>query len=284
VNVGITGARGFVGSLLAAAFASAGHRVVPFVRASSAPLPYGARAFDLDAPVDAATLAGLDALVHAAYIPATPANPDAARRNVEGTLRLHAAARSAGVPFVFLSSLSARADAQSAYGKHKFALEATLAPAGAVIVRPGLVTGDGGLLRNLAAALQRPFVPLVDRGRQTVQVVSGSALAAAIEIALAAGLHGRLTVCSEESVTLSHIAHSMAALLNVRPRFVNVPWGIAFAVATLAERAGATLPLTTENLLGMRVSQAATPSPELLARGWRPESWDAIVPALVFGS
>ena len=201
---------------------------------------------------------------------------------MRGTRRLYEAALESGTTFVFLSSISARPDAQSAYGMHKYALEMMLAGNDALIMRPGLVVGDGGLIRSLYTYLKRGIVPLIDRGIQVVPTIGMEDLVDAIATALRCDLRGRHTVCSDEIVRISTIATSMAARFGLRPRYVNVPWGIAFAIARLAERAGVTFPLTTENLLGMKLVETEPPSVALEEAGWRARRWAELLPDLTF--
>jgi nucleoside-diphosphate-sugar epimerase len=283
VIVGVTGANGFVGRGIADALRRHGHRIVAFVRRTDEDVP-GAemRRYEIDSPPP--SLEGVDVVVHAAYVRATSSAPDAAERNIRGTLSLCAAAQAAGATFVFLSTLSARTDARSAYGKHKQALEQQLLPLDVLILRPGLVIGDGGLVRGLYDTICRGIVPVIDGGRQRVSVVGIEDLAGALELALVSGVRGRLNVCADDEVSVAHMVSSLAERVSRHPRIVSVPWRFAYAAAWLAEHAGISLPLTTENLHGMRVNAAENPSAELLHRGWRGRSWDELLPALAFAT
>jgi 2-alkyl-3-oxoalkanoate reductase len=105
----VTGARGMLGSAVALALADRGDDVTVLQRRPSG-LPTREVLADLgdsDAPLDAA-LAGQDAVVHlAAKVDVVGPWQDYARTNVEGTRRLLAAARTAGVArFVHVSSPS----------------------------------------------------------------------------------------------------------------------------------------------------------------------------------
>ncbi|MBL8927743.1 MAG: NAD-dependent epimerase/dehydratase family protein, partial [Pseudonocardia sp.] len=109
VRVLVTGARGMLGRAVALALAARGDEVTVLQRRPSA-LPVREVLTDLgdpDAPLDAA-LAGQDAVVHlAAKVDVVGSWRDYARTNVEGTRRLLAAARAAGVArFVHVSSPS----------------------------------------------------------------------------------------------------------------------------------------------------------------------------------
>ena len=105
----MTGARGMLGRAVALALAARGDDVTVLQRRPSG-LPLREVLADLgdpDAPLDAA-LAGQDAVVHlAAKVDVVGPWREYARTNVEGTRRLLAAARAAGVArFVHVSSPS----------------------------------------------------------------------------------------------------------------------------------------------------------------------------------
>lgn len=283
LTIGITGASGFVGSCLMADYACRGHRIIAFSRrvvATSNEVEF--RPYDLDRGLAAEQLRDVDILIHAAFERAAGDGEASSRRNIRGTSLLFESAREAGTIFVFLSTLLARADAKSVYGKHKYALESLLAPQGAIIIRPGLVVGDGGLIRSLYVALRRGFVPLVDGGELTILVVGTEDLATAIELACVNGLNGRQNVCADRVVSIAEVARTLAQRFHLQPRFIRVPWGAAFAVARAAERLGIALPLTSESLLGMRGFQTEGSSASLAGLGWKARTWPELLPLLSF--
>jgi nucleoside-diphosphate-sugar epimerase len=236
----------------------------------------------MDSEFGPQALAGIDVIIHAAYIRWSRDNRDAAERNIRATRSLYDAAVQSGVRVVFLSSLSARENAKSQYGVQKYALERMLSETDSLIVRAGLVVGDGGLIRSLYLSMRSGFIPLIDGGSQPVQVIGTEDLAAAIALALEEGLGGRQNVCSEEIIPIVEIAHSMAMQFHLRPRYISVPWGPAYVVAALAERLGLSLPLTTENLMGLRAAEPERPSSALFDLGWRALPWATLLPALSF--
>lgn len=264
-------------------FVRRGYRVVAFARESTRVTEgVEGRSYEMDSELPPPALAGIDVIIHAAFIRSNRDNRDATERNIRATRLLYDAAAQAGVRLVFLSSLSARENAQSQYGVQKYALEQMLAETDSLIVRAGLVVGDGGLIRSLYLSMRGGFAPLVDGGSQPVQVIGTEDLASAIALALSHGLAGRHTVCSEEIISIVEIARSMARQFHLRPRYISVPWAPAYAVAVLAERLGLRLPLTTENLMGLRAAEPEQPSYVLSNLGWRALPWAALLPGLSF--
>ena len=152
----ISGMGGFLGSSLAAHFRSHGHTVA-------------ATRHRLQDPPPARDLAGQHLVLHCAHDFA----PRAAQQNREGTLALFEAAKAAGVARqIYLSSYSARPDSPSRYGSIKYVIEQEFLARGGIIVRPGLVAGNGGMFARLARDLEkRSLVPLVHPDSKTVAVI-----------------------------------------------------------------------------------------------------------------
>ena len=167
MRLAVTGASGFCGAAVARLAAARGHEVLCLGRR---PGPVG-RHVPWDAARDRPDLAGADAVVHLA---AAVGDPRPGRRieaafravNVDGTARLLRVA--GGRPLVWVSSASVYrpgpypapvtedhpADGQrSAYGRTKAAGERLALAAGAVVLRPRAVYGDGD--RHLLPRLGR---------------------------------------------------------------------------------------------------------------------------------
>ena len=156
MNILITGIGGFLGSSLATVWRAEGHTV-------SGP---GRR---LEDPPPSTALARQDIVIHCAH----DFSPGAEQRNREGTLSMFEAAKNAGaVRQIYVSSYSARPDSPSRYGATKYVIEQDLLARGAVIVRPGLVAGPGGMFAKLALDVRRrSLTPLVYPDQKTVAVI-----------------------------------------------------------------------------------------------------------------
>ena len=102
MTVGITGASGYVGSLIEARLRNDGHSVLRLVRN---PGP-GDRHYELSSFETARTLAGIDTLIHCAWDMRLVSWRDISITNVEGSQRLLKLAESAGVSeMIFISSM-----------------------------------------------------------------------------------------------------------------------------------------------------------------------------------
>ena len=159
----ISGAGGYVGSILAARLRYEGINTLELART-------GVNRFQLGEPTRPETLAGADALIHCAWDFRAFGRRAIQRINVDGSLRLFDAARQAGVKrIIFISSMSAFEGCRSTYGQSKLAVEQAAARFGAIIVRPGLVWGKQarGMVGALRKACAIPLItPLPGRGRQ----------------------------------------------------------------------------------------------------------------------
>lgn len=252
-TVAITGADGLVGSHLARHLASRGWSVRSLVRdPAGAPDRFRCALPD---EIDERGIAGADWLVHCAYTSRFRSLAEARRTNEEGTARVLALCRAHGVRFCFVSTTSAHEGALSYYGRSKLALERSLEPERDLVIRPGLVLAPsgGGLFARIRASLERTgVVPLFDGGRQRVQTVHVRDLCAAFERALADERTGTFVVAEPDGVELRELFAVTARLLGIRARFVPLPSAPVLLALRAAERLRIPLPISSENLLGLR--------------------------------
>lgn len=272
MRVAVTGATGFLGRAIAERVRAAGHDVVALARDPAAArrvLP-GVRAAECCLPdvLDETALAVVDVVVHAAWATTETDPARADRVNEDGTRRVVAAAHRAGARVVFVSSIAARPDAPSRYGRSKWAMEQALDPARDAVLRPGLVIGPGasGLFAQLARAATRlHVVPVFAGGRQPLQTVHVAEVAEAVLRIASGGLTGTFVLAEPDAIDLATFLRMMTREMGVRCLFVPLPLGPVLAAVRLAERAGVPLPLRSESLLGMQGMRRVDPA-ESLAR------------------
>lgn len=215
---------------------------------------------------------GGDALVHCAVVPYSRRHPDSDEINIRGTERLLEIARRLGYSkFVFLSSLSAHDGAQSHYGRHKRELERIFDPARDLVIRPGLTLGNGGLARSIYATIKsHRIVPLVGGGRQPVYTIGVDELCLAIESLIDRGVSGAYSLAAPEPVTVRELYEAMARTAGIRSTFVPVPYLPVSIVLRIADRFGIDLPITIENLLGLKQMRSLDLRADLDALGIHP--------------
>ncbi len=250
----VTGGGGFIATALIRGFAARGWHTAGCGRHRPASFPEGSqwRSYDLTwTSLPDELFDGVDVLVHAALV----------KENVDvnlagGTLLLETAQRRGVKDIVFISSLAAHPQARSQYGRQKYALERLFESHGALVVRPGLVLGDGGLFASMCAYLRRhPFVPLIDGGIQPLQTVFVDDLVDAMYQAVLRNLHGTYTVAEREPVLYREFYRALCARLEADVAFIPIPfWAADLAVQT-AGLVHAGLPIDHDNLLGLKAMQ-----------------------------
>lgn len=271
--VAVTGASGFIGSHVVRRLTERGWRVLALVRDPSASVPPGAEivAYELAGPPP--RLEGVDWLVHAAYVPGTE------EVNIAGARRLVEAAREQAVgATLFVSSLAAQPSAASAYGRQKLACE----PLFDVALRPGLVLGDGGLLRRTVEFMRRwRAAPLIDGGRQPLQTIAVDDVAAAIERIIRDDLRGVFTVADPRPTTYRDVYAAIARAAGLRVRFISVPYRALELALRGAGRLRLPVPVGADNLRGLRSARYVDGTADLARLGLRPRCLDDVLRALL---
>jgi nucleoside-diphosphate-sugar epimerase len=262
----LTGATGFVGSHVAAAFIRGGWELRALVRS-----PERARAIaDLGAQLVEGSLEDEDALrtacddvdvvVHMAALTHARREAEYHAVNVEGTRRLIEAALAAPVPprrFVYLSSLAAvgpaidgrgvRADDPArpltAYGRSKLAGENVSLSAAdrmeVVILRAPAVYGprDTDLFHFFRIA-RRGMIPVPTGPARPLQMIHVEDLAQALVRAVSApGVSGVYHVAEARAYDWEEVGHMVAGAVGRSARVIRVPAPLISGLAALSEAA-----------------------------------------------
>jgi len=249
--VAITGANGYVGMTLCAAFVAAGYRVIALQR--SAPrdardyLPYSLE----DGP--AARLPGdVTAVVHCAYDLRARDRADIERINIGGTEKLLQAV--GDTPFVLISSQSAYAGTQQIYGRVKLACEDLVATRGGTSLRLGLVHGgsDGGMIGALRKVAGLPTVPMPRPDSHQYAVHAEDMARCVVATTEHAPPHRVLGVANPRPVSFSEIIRTLRASATAKPlRAVPVPSALVYRALRGAEKAGVRAGFRADSLLGL---------------------------------
>jgi nucleoside-diphosphate-sugar epimerase len=262
--IAITGARGYLGAALCHALSRSGHRVRRLTRAPDGAC--GDAFFSLGEGCSDGALAGVETLIHAAH-DFRPRREDELRRvNVEGSRRLFAAARGAGVRrILFISSLASWAGARAAYGRVKWTLEQEVASHGGASIRPGTVFGvdKGGMFAALDRAVHAlPLLP--DFGaRARLYAVHRDDLIDVVKAWLACDDQNAprlIPAAHPEPLTLRRVLEATATAAGRAPRFIRIPAVPALAGLRLLESAGFAVPFRSDGLISIL---HANPTPGL---------------------
>jgi nucleoside-diphosphate-sugar epimerase len=253
-KVVITGANGFLGSNLCTFFVQKGWQVNALVhRLPQVQIPgISYCSYELSGNPDEKYFEGADYFIHCAYARATKGQ-DAYHMNIEGTKKLLEASRKYGIKNIFISSVAARKDALSVYGKQKYACEGLFNRPSDLILRPGLILGNGGLFGQMREYLQKSrLIPLISGGKQPMQTINVNDVAIAIEKCLQKELSGTLILASSEKLTTKEFYKFLCKSIHTRPIFISIPYSILYFCLSISESIGFTLPVSRENLLGLK--------------------------------
>ncbi len=260
-TVAITGAKGYVGSMLARHFEETGWTVTRMSRLASAG-DESTVAFQLGEEVAPDLFRGrsISALVHCAYDFRPVTRKEIDRINVEGSRKLLAAAHAGGVErIVIMSSISAFEGCRSIYGRAKLEIEAAAASVGALAVRAGLVYGDGapaagGMFGSLATSVRRGVVPLIDGGMHPQYLIHEDDLWRLLRGFCEGEIQnpGRpVVVASSQPWRLRDLLTELARRQGRRPAFVSVPWQPIWAGLRLAELAHLPVPFRSDSVISL---------------------------------
>jgi len=252
----ITGAAGYVGSRL---LTTLGRHfdVVPISRRPAE----GSIRWEMGQPAEISReLRERDVrvLVHAAWDFSQTSAKENERVNVDGSRRLFESAEKAGVErIIFVSTISAFPHAHSMYGQSKLRVEQlTLEQSGGVVVRPGLIWGDGpgGMFGALAKQVtQSKVIPLIGSGRYPQYLLHEDDLAHTI-LSAARGewkCETPVTVAHARPWLLRDLIRTIANRQKKNVKLLPVPWPGVYAGLKAAEFLGMKMKFRSDSVLSL---------------------------------
>jgi dihydroflavonol-4-reductase len=241
LRVGVTGSSGFIGRHVIAALGARGHHVIP-VR----------RPFESTALVS--TFRGCDVVVHLAGVISAARGSDYETGNVIATRTVAAAAATAGVPLVHISSLAAAGPAPpsaprteddppapiNVYGRTKLAGEMAVREVAGLqwtILRPGVVYGLGDrALRPLFAYARRGLLPAVGNPRAAYTFIYIDDAVRAIVAAVEGSAAGEtIFIGHPDPVSPRELLTAIAATLGTEARLLTIPRLLMRAAASAGD-------------------------------------------------
>jgi nucleoside-diphosphate-sugar epimerase len=225
-TVFITGINGFVGRNLASFFKDKGYVVkgsvsnlskmkdVQCIADEVTQIRLGEEIKDNSIP------SGIDVFIYAVY------GKNNAASNIESNKQLYKLALAKGCGHhIFISSISADPTNPADYGKVKLELEAFfLEKKNTLIIRPGLVLGDGGLYRNMENFVKSHLiVPLPDGGKYKMAVVGMNQFSEALDILIQKNIVGTYALYRCDLVSLKEIVTEIAKEHKKRIFILPIP-------------------------------------------------------------
>ncbi len=255
MNFGVTGANGYVGSVMTRYLRKEGHTVYEFKRKSdSSHDPYWVP-YHLSSDVRETFLKKLDGLIHCAYDFSAASWDKIYRINVEGSCNLFKTAVRAGVKkIVFISSMSAFPNAKSMYGKAKLAIEDYASQKGFTTIRPGLVYGSkpGGMVGSLIKTINKSqFIPLIGGGKQIFYLSHEEDLFKLVIESITRNPTPSqiITAAHDQGISFKEILELLARSRNKKISFISIPWQPIFLALKSAELLGFPINFRSDSLI-----------------------------------
>ena len=263
----ITGANGFLGTALTKHFTAKGWQVRGLVRTVPEKSPKNIQyfAYDLEGAVPAEAFKGADYLVHTAYVKFNPKNQNALKVNVTAAKRLLKVADANKLKKkLFMSTMSAHKEAESVYGKQKLQIEKLFSDRKSVVIRSGLILGNGGIVKDMADFMKsKHAVPLVGGGKQPLQVIGNYDLCRVVEILLVGKLSGLFTVATPTVYTYKEFYKALAKQINTPVVFVPLPFFALIGAIKTIRFLHLPLNVSEDNALGLKQLRSAETAPDL---------------------
>lgn len=297
--VTIFGGSGFVGRYIARRMANAGWRVRVAVRDPNLAMfvkPYGVVGqveplfcnIRDDASVRAVTH-DADAVVNCVGVLDETGKNTFKAVQAEGAGRIARIAAEEGVgQLVHISAIGASAASASAYARTKAAGEAAVLAAfpGAMILRPSIIFGSEDQFFNRFAGMSRlgPVLPVVGAATRFQPVYVDDVAQAAV-LGVLGQAHGVYELGGPEVRTFRVLMEQMLAVVQRRRLVVNIPFGIARAMA-FGFDLGRTMtgglvrgPLTADQVRNLAVDNVVGPDAQgFAALGITPTAMAAVLP------
>jgi len=256
----ITGANGFIGNELVHYFAERQYKVYALARNTPPEMPANAEFIQYDLAKEILNeyiFSRADFVIHCAYAKHSGKKNDIDMTNVLGAKRLVDVVKKYNVKkVVFLSSLSAHEGALSYYGNHKMFLEDVFNTGNNLILKPGLVIGNGGLYKTIAEIISKSkFIPMIGGGGQPVHSVYIDDLANIILTGLENDTRGIYPVGEPVAITMKEFYKAVSSKLGKKSVFVPFPYWCAELLIFTAGLVGLKIPITKENILGLKCNR-----------------------------
>ena len=256
-TIAITGTSGFVGNYLKNYFHEKGYTVIALQRKEE-PDDTNVRYFDLEneESITSSLFNNVKVLIHCAFV--KEPGKQGKDANVSGTKAMLTAARKAGVKnFIFFSTTSAHENNASSYGQSKLSVEKLFSGEHDLVLKCGLIIGTGGLFKQmLLHALNKKIVPVLDGGKQAVQFISIDSVAHAIHHVLETQIYGTFILAQPKPVGYKELFLIVEKHFKQKFFFVPIPFSFLNSILSVSEKLHIRLPVSKENLLGLKAMKA----------------------------
>ncbi|MFC2166797.1 NAD-dependent epimerase/dehydratase family protein [Acidobacteriota bacterium] len=265
MNIFITGINGFIASHLAHFLSGQGQTIdgstsKPHTQISNSCLRH-IYSQKLGDSVDESIFQDVEAVIHCAY----DFEPESRAKNIQGTTAIAEAARNQGVQKqLFISSLSARPDAVTEYGKAKYEIERYFLQHEGIVIRPGTVLGEGGVFGKIIELMKKyPVLPLPNGGKSQMYLIGIDDLCTSIAEILNRKAPLEFNLYYPEKPTLRTILTQIKSILQRNVKLIPFPASFLLLPLKFLKWLGIRAPIDVDNLKGFIKSQDMTPRSNL---------------------
>lgn len=250
----VTGSSGFIGTQVVNYFSCNGYQVIALQRTIPLATSKGVefQSYDLSDPVNTSKFEGATHLIHTAFQPYNLSNTFSNNINYSGTVNLIEACKKFNIKIIFLSTMSAHVQAESNYGKTKLRLENIFDQKQDLVLKLGLVLGNGGLFGTIVDTIERNrIVPIIGKNK-LIQTIAMHDLLSLIEVSIKNNISGNYPIGESNPIRLGTLYKDIAMAMSRKPLFIPVPIVFIYILCLFADKMKIKLPITTENVLGLK--------------------------------
>jgi nucleoside-diphosphate-sugar epimerase len=214
--------------------------------------------YSLGDKVDSKIFDDVQAFIHCAYDFKQAKWKDIFNVNVNGSIELLKAGKSAGIEkIIFISSIAAFDDCKSMYGRAKLEIEKEALKIGATIIRPGLVYGQNpggmfGTLNKVTSVL--PVIPVIGNGKNVMFLIHITDLCKLV-YKLATGeiksFLNPIIAAHEQGKTFREMLSILLNSKNKKAFYIPIPYSLVFAMLKVAEGLGLQIRFRSDSLISM---------------------------------
>ena len=200
----------------------------------------------------------IEVFVHCAYDFKQTKWEDIFNVNVNGSISLLKAAKSAGVKKIFfISTIAAFDNCKSMYGRAKLEIEKEALKIGAVVIRPGLIYGQDpggmfGALNKVTSLL--PVIPVIGSGNNMMFLIHIDDLCKLVYKFSTGEIKNSLNpiiAAHQKGKTFRDILDTLLNSKSKKALYIPIPYNLVFVMLTVAERIGLKIRFRSDSLISM---------------------------------
>ena len=246
-KIAVTGANGFIGKALIKALAEEGYQVFALVHRMPLDKIAGIQyqLFEIGKNLDSLAALELDILVHLAF------DFKEELKDADINISSAIAIQQLNIPqLIFVSSFAVVPPVtDSYYGKCKAEMEKIFQ--NDLIIRPGLVLGNGGLFGKMHEQLKKNRItPLINGGRQFIYTIALDDLIETIQLGIQRSSKGIWNIAHPQPISFRSLTSLIANKLGIHPIFIPVPVFVVRSAITVLAFFNKPL-ITKDNLTGL---------------------------------